>query len=79
MMTVPEEGATGSGPSPKKLEDLNPTTRSYPRTLEEAFKDDVRNSEWWFPPRHEHGVLGYLTWLAAISMWIGLAYWYANT
>ena len=78
MMTVPEEGATERRLSPEFLEDLNPTTRCYPRTLEEAFKDDVRNAQWWFPPKYERGVLGYLTWLGAVCLWVGLLYWYTN-
>ena len=27
-----------------------PTTRCYPRTTKEAFKDDIENAQWWFPP-----------------------------
>lgn len=52
------------------IEDRNPTTRMFPRTLKDAFKDDAENAQWWFP--HERfvsfwdillGGLGVLMWL----------------
>lgn len=61
------------------LPDNNPTTRTFPRTLEEAFKDDIKLAQWWYPPEPNTSVWEYLTWTAAFLLWISLAYWYANT
>lgn len=56
-----------------------PTTRAYPRTLAEAFPNTVDRAEWFYPP--EKRPLTVLEWgmlTFAISMWIGLAYFFAN-
>lgn len=44
-----------------------PTTRCYPRTLLEAFPDDVENSKWWYPPEQH--------WQDKLVFWIGIAAW----
>jgi len=37
------------------LEDHNPTTRCYPRTLAEAFPESIDRAEWFYPPEENNG------------------------
>ena len=75
MMTVLREGYVEIRGSAQTLEDLNPTTRCYPRTLEEAFPNTVERAEWFYPPeKRELDVVQLLMWATTISMWIGLGY-----
>jgi hypothetical protein len=60
------------------LEDLNPTTRCYPHTLNEAFKDSVENAQWFYPPEKNNGWRNILMGYAALIMWICLAYYFAK-
>lgn len=52
-----------------------PTTRCYPRTLNEAFPNDVENAQWWYPPeqRWQDKVLfaiGVIAWLViCVYLW----------
>lgn len=56
-----------------------PTTRMYPRTLAEAFPNTVDRAEWFYPPEpRKITVTEMLMWSAGVSMWIGLAYFFAN-
>ena len=56
-----------------------PTTRCYPRSLAEAFPNTVDRAEWFYPPEKEPwGVAEWLMWSAAITMWVGLAYFFAS-
>jgi len=56
-----------------------PTTRCYPRTLLEAFPQDVDMAEWLYPPEKEPlDVVTSLLWCAGVSMWVGLAYYFAK-
>ena len=56
-----------------------PTTRCYPRTLDEAFPDSIERTEWWYPPeRQPLTVTEWLLWTSAVCMWIGLAYLFAQ-
>lgn len=57
------------------LRDLHPTTRCYPRRLEDAFPDKVANAEWFYPPeRSTHardiilGALGCALWVATLYL-----------
>ena len=54
------------------LKDLNPTTRCYPHTTDEAFPDKVARAQWFYPPERSvykrHIALG----LLGICMWIGI-------
>ena len=79
MMTVLREGYVEIRGSAQTLNDLNPTTRSYPRTMEEAFPNTVERAEWFYPPKRERGQLEYALLAAAFWMWLGLAYWWVNT
>ena len=75
MMTVLREGYVEIRGSEQTLEDLNPTTRCYPRTLEEAFPNTIERAEWFYPPEARRlTVVEWLLWSIALSMWIGLAY-----
>ena len=60
------------------LEDLNPTTRCYPRTMNEAFPDDVGNAEWFFPPERNTSFMSILVGGTGLSIWLGLAYLFAK-
>jgi uncharacterized membrane protein YkgB len=35
------------------VDDLNPTTRKYPRTLEEAFPKDPENAKWLYTDEYK--------------------------
>jgi len=61
------------------LQDRNPSTRRYPRSIEEAFPDSIDRANWWYPPEpRKLTVVEMFLWTAGISMWIGLAYYFAN-
>lgn len=64
--------------TPEILGDLNPTTRRYPRTLNEAFPNDPENAKWFFP--HEtHITLGaYAYYAVGAVLWACLAYYFAG-
>jgi hypothetical protein len=53
-----------------------PTTRTYPRTLLEAFPDDIQNAQWWYPPeqRWQDKVFFYLM----ITLWVCIAFYLAK-
>jgi len=56
------------------LKDLNPTTRCYPRTLNEAWPMD--NPQWWEnPPPRDWKHKAYLWAGAAIWIVISFVYW----
>ena len=57
------------------LEDKNPTTRRYPRTLSEAFPHDLDNAKWWHPP--EQRTRDKVFFGIALALWafIGFYYW----
>ena len=78
MMTVLKEGYVEIRGSEQTLEDLNPTTRRYPRTLEEAFPNTVERAEWFYPPeRRMPSVIELLMWSIAVALWVGLAYMFS--
>lgn len=57
----------------------HPTTRLYPRTLDEAFPNSVDRAEWFYPPEKRPMTVTEMlmtTW--AISTIIGLAYYFAQ-
>ena len=56
-----------------------PTTRCFPRTLEDAFPHEPKNAEWFFPPERKRGALEYAMLSVAFWLWLGLAYWWVNT
>ncbi len=60
------------------LEDLNPTTRCYPRTMNDAFPDDVTNAEWFYPPERNTTFMSLLVGGTGFLMWLGLAYLFAK-
>ena len=79
MMTVLREGMVEIRGSTQTLDDLNPSTRRYPRTMEEAFPNTVERAEWFYPPeKRKLSVLEMLAWGVGISLWIGLAYYFAQ-
>ena len=79
MMTVLREGYVEIRGSAQTLNDLNPTTRSYPRTMEEAFPNTVERAEWFYPPEKRRlDVVELFLWTAAITMWVGLAYFFSE-
>lgn len=54
-----------------------PTTRCYPRTLKEAFPNDIENAQWWFPP--EQRWQDKVFFVVGVIIWVGLAVYYWNT
>ena len=44
----------------------SPTTRTFPRSVNDAFRD-VNNSEWFYPPEN--------TWMDRTMYWTGIAMW----
>lgn len=51
------------------LKDLNPTTRSYPRRMEDAFPNDVENAQWFYPPERKRSLTNAALTIAGIVMW----------
>ena len=62
----------------RSLNDLNPTTRRYPRTLEEAFPDSVERTEWFYPPERRWNVWDAVIGGAGVFLWIQLAYYLSS-
>lgn len=52
------------------MEDLNPTTRRYPRTLEEAFPGSPDMAEWFFRDPNPHPVGWYMAAMIAIVLFV---------
>ena len=52
------------------MEDLNPTTRRYPRTLEEAFPGSPDMAEWFFRDPNPHPVGWYMVATVAIVLFL---------
>lgn len=60
---------------PRTLVDLNPTTRRYPRTIEEAFPDTIERTQWWYPPERKWNVWDAVMMGIGVALWIQLAYY----
>ena len=52
-----------------------PTTRTFPRTLADAFQDE--RVEWWFPPKKRP--IEYVYIAVGIIIWIGIAVYFWRT
>jgi len=52
-----------------------PTTRTFPRTLAEAYPKD--HAEWWHPPKKRP--VEYVYAGVVIALWVGLAVYYWKT
>ena len=63
---------------PKRKFEGWPTTRCYPRTLEEAFPNDPAHAQWFYPPEREKGKLELTMLSVGFWVWLGLAYWYVG-
>lgn len=55
-----------------------PTTRCYPRTMDEAFPNDVSRTEWFYPPEPKHTWGNAIMFIAGIMLWVMLAYWFVK-
>lgn len=53
-----------------------PTTRRYPRTLIEAFPDDVENGEWFYPPEQRWQDKLFL--VGNVCLWVALAFYFVK-
>lgn len=53
------------------LEDLNPTTRCYPRRMDEAFQNSAEQAQWFYPPERKRNFASILLSVAGIAVWIG--------
>jgi hypothetical protein len=60
------------------MNDLNPTTRMYPRTLRDAFKQDAENTQWWYPPEKHVSFWDIVVGGAGVLLWLCLAYYFAT-
>jgi hypothetical protein len=60
------------------LEDLNPTTRCYPRTLAEAFPNSIDRAEWLHPPERNLGWRNVAMASVALVLWVCLAYFFSK-
>jgi len=56
----------------------NPTTRCYPRTMDEAFPNDIDRAQWWYPPEKKWTVTEVLMLLAGLCIWAALAYYFSK-
>lgn len=61
----------------KKINDW-PTTRSYPRTMDEAFPNSAERAEWFYPPRKEWTWGEIVMLIVGAVVWIVLAYYFAK-
>ena len=64
-----------------KNEDDNygwPTSRCFPRTLKDAFKDDPENTKWWFPPP-KRNTIDKVVMAVGIAIWLGVGYYFWKT
>ncbi len=61
--------------SGERLQDLNPTTRSYPRTLADAFPNSIERAEWFYPPDKRWSGWDYVIGGTGAFLWIQLAYY----
>jgi hypothetical protein len=60
------------------MKDLNPTTRRYPRSMDEAFQRDVTRAQWFYPPEVPYTFGDVVLTSAGIALWVCLAYYFAN-
>ena len=56
------------------LRDLNPTTRCYPRRLEDAFRDPVAESQWFYPPERNTHLRDIALGVIGCVLWVGIGY-----
>lgn len=56
---------------------MTPTVRKYPRTLNEAFPQDYAMS-WWEPHRPNYGFFNIALRIAAVVLWVWLAYYFTK-
>lgn len=56
------------------LKDLNPTTRMYPRRLDEAFQDNVERAQWLYPPERNMAVRHIVMAVLGVAIWIGVGF-----
>lgn len=61
--------------SRERLQDLNPTTRCYPRSLADAFPDSIERAEWFYPPDKQWSGWDYVLCGVGAFLWIQLAYY----
>lgn len=52
-----------------------PTSRTFPRTMDEAFPNDAERAEWFYPPERKRGYLNAVVLITALMMWAALG-WY---
>jgi hypothetical protein len=54
--------------------DNNPTTRMYPRTLEEAFPNDSSRAEWFYPPEKNLSAHNIIMGIVALCFWVFIGF-----
>ena len=55
-----------------------PTTRTFPRTIEEAFPNSLERANWWYPPERTTTWKDVAVFVVGAVLWIGLAYYFAK-
>lgn len=55
-----------------------PTTRMYPRTIEEAFPNSIERAEWFYPPEKVTTWKDVAVMTVAVVLWVVLAYYFAR-
>lgn len=55
-----------------------PTTRMYPRTIEEAFPNSMERAQWFYPPERTTTWKDVAVFVVGAVLWIGLAYYFAK-
>jgi hypothetical protein len=57
------------------LDDLNPTTRKYPRTLDEAFPNDAESAKWLHTEESKPSIWLEIASVVAIIAWVLFLYY----
>lgn len=55
-----------------------PTTRMFPRTIEEAFPNSMERAQWFYPPERVTTWKDVAVFVVGAVLWIGLAYYFAK-
>lgn len=58
------------------LKDFNPTTRMYPRTLSDAFKQDCEYANSIEIPEKQYSTYGLVLSIIGLCIWFGLIYFF---
>lgn len=57
------------------IEELNPTTRTFPRTLTEAFQD---SGDWFEPPENKLSTWDVCLIMISVCLWFAVVYYWSK-